>query len=101
MEDVFGNLLDVRESNRRLLEILNVRQREQPLVIQRIGDILLDAATEFRLVYPDYIGKLPVAEKRLKDESEVNSELRLFLEVRHLPKLYTSTRAPYSHIFGS
>jgi len=28
-----------------------------------------------------YVGHLPVAEKRLKDEIETNSEFRLFLEV--------------------
>ncbi|THH16693.1 hypothetical protein EW146_g3989 [Bondarzewia mesenterica] len=80
IDDVFGNLFEIREANRRLLEIMNVRQREQSVVIQRIGDILLEAATEFRLVYPTYIGHLPLAEKRLKDETENNSEFRLFLE---------------------
>ncbi|TFY73275.1 hypothetical protein EWM64_g10737, partial [Hericium alpestre] len=58
----------------------NLFEREQSLVIQRIGDILLEAATEFRLVYPTYIGNLPSAEKRLKEETENNSEFRLFLE---------------------
>jgi len=65
-----------------LLEILNVRQREQSLVIQRVGDIFLQVATEFRLVYPPYVGHLPLAEKRLKEETEGNHEFRLFLEVR-------------------
>ena len=81
IDDIFGNLSEVREANRRLLEVMNVRQREQSLVIQRLGDILLEAATEFRLIYPSYVGHLPSAEKRLKEESESNSELRLFLEV--------------------
>ncbi|KAA1475511.1 Dbl-like domain-containing protein [Dentipellis sp. KUC8613] len=80
IDNVFGNLFEVRESNRRLLEVMNVRQREQSLVIQRIGDILLEAATEFRLVYPTYVGNLPSAEKRLKEEGENNAEFRLFLE---------------------
>ncbi|KAI0058941.1 Dbl-like domain-containing protein [Artomyces pyxidatus] len=80
IDDVFGNFFEVRESNRRLLEVMNVRQREQSLVIQRVGDILLEAASEFRLVYPTYVGHLPLAEKRLKDEAELNSEFRLFLE---------------------
>ncbi|ETW78805.1 GDP/GTP exchange-like protein [Heterobasidion irregulare TC 32-1] len=80
VDDVFGNLSAVREANRRLLEIMNVRQREQAVVVQRVGDILLEAATEFRLVYPTYIGHLPLAEKRLKEEAEANAEFRLFLE---------------------
>lgn len=82
IEDVFGNILDLRECNRRLLECMYVRQREQGPVIQRIGDVFLEAATEFRLAYPIYIGHLPLAEKRLKDEIDANSDFRLFLEVR-------------------
>jgi hypothetical protein len=82
IDDVFNNILDLRECNRRLLEVLYVRQREQGPVIQRIGDIFLEAATEFRLAYPAYTGHFPAAEKRLKEEIETNSEFKLFLEVR-------------------
>lgn len=57
-----------------------VRQREQAPVIHGIGDIFLDAATEFRLAYPIYVGHLPVAEKRVKDELDHNAEFRRFLE---------------------
>ncbi|KAI0924365.1 hypothetical protein AcW2_005263 [Taiwanofungus camphoratus] len=80
IEEVFGNILDLRECNRRLLEVLYVRQREQAPIIQGIGDIFLDAATEFRLAYPIYVGHLPVAEKKVKEESERNAEFRRFLE---------------------
>jgi len=59
-----------------------VRQREQAPIIQRIGDIFLTAAAEFRLPYPDYVGHLPIAEKRYKDELESNGEFRHFVEVR-------------------
>ena len=45
--------------------------------------IFLEIATEFRLVYPIYVGHLPLAEKRLKEETESNQEFRLFLEVRY------------------
>ena len=81
IDDVFGNILDLRECNKRLLEGMYVRQREQAPIIQRIGDIFLDAATEFRLAYPDYISHYPIAEKRVKEEIENNHEFRLFLEV--------------------
>lgn len=81
IDDVFQNILDLRECNRRLLENLKVRQREQNPVIQRIGDVFLESATEFRLAYPHFVGHLPVAEKRMKDEIESNPEFRLFLEV--------------------
>jgi RhoGEF domain len=81
IDDVFGNILDLRECNRRLLEVMYVRQREQAPVIQRIGDVFLGAAAEFRLAYPTYVGHLPLAEKRMKDEIENNPEFRIFLEV--------------------
>jgi RHO1 GDP-GTP exchange protein 1/2 len=58
-----------------------IRQREQNEIISRIGDIFLNAATEFRLAYPTYIGQMPGAEKRLKEEIESNGEFRMFLEV--------------------
>ncbi|KAL1707909.1 CNH domain-containing protein [Schizophyllum commune] len=80
IDDVFHNIMDLRECNRRLLENLRVRQREQTPVIHNIGDIFLVAAAEFELAYPIYIGHHPMAEKRLKDETDNNPELRLFLE---------------------
>ncbi|KAI8996474.1 Dbl-like domain-containing protein [Trametes punicea] len=80
IDEVFGNILDLRECNRRLLEIIYVRQREQAPVIQGIGDIFLDAATEFRVTYPNYIGNLPIAEKRMKEELEKNAEFKRFVE---------------------
>ena len=82
IDDVFGNILDLRECNRHLLEVLNIRQREQAPIIHGIGDIFLEAATEFRLAYPIYIGHFHVAEKRMRDEMENNPTFRLFLEVR-------------------
>ena len=82
IDEVFGNVLDLRECNRRLLEMIFVRQRKQAPVIQGIGDIFLEAATEFRLAYPIYVGHLPVAEKRMKDEMEKNAEFKRFVEVR-------------------
>ena len=72
----------MRECNRNLLEMMYVRQREQGEIISRIGDIFLNAATEFRLAYPTYLGQLPGAEKKLKEEVASNTDLRLFFEVR-------------------
>lgn len=81
IEEVFGNISSVRECNRRLLEVMAVRQREQAPIIQRIGDVFLTAAADFRHAYPIYVGHLPVAEKRIKEEQESNVEFRRFLEV--------------------
>ncbi|KAG1766227.1 Dbl homology domain-containing protein [Suillus placidus] len=80
VEEVFGNTLDLRECNRRLVEAMYVRQREQAPIIQRIGDVFLEAARGFRFAYPTYVGHLPLAEKRFEDEIESNTDLRLFLE---------------------
>ncbi|KAG8878034.1 hypothetical protein FRB97_002821 [Tulasnella sp. 331] len=83
LDDVFGNILDLRETNKRLLENLNVRQREQRPVIQRIGDVFLTAATEFTWAYPRYVGHLPIAEKRLKDERAARHPDSRRLDLRH------------------
>ncbi|KIM44432.1 hypothetical protein M413DRAFT_442414 [Hebeloma cylindrosporum] len=80
IQEVFGNILELLECNKRLLEVMYVRQREQHPVNQTVGDIFLDIATEFRIVYPVYIGHHPLAEKRLKEELEHNPEFRLFIE---------------------
>jgi len=81
IQEVFCNILELLECNKRLLEVMYVRQREQHPIIQKVGDIFLDIATEFRVVYPIYIGHHPLAEKRLKEELEHNPEFRLFIEV--------------------
>lgn len=81
IKEVFSNILQLRESNHQLLDCLYIRQREQGLIVQTIGDIFLTAATEFRTVYPFYIGRHPLAERRLKEELEQNPEFRLFIEV--------------------
>ncbi|EIW75246.1 hypothetical protein CONPUDRAFT_85508 [Coniophora puteana RWD-64-598 SS2] len=80
IEEVFGNILDLRECNKQLLESMYVRQREQGSIVQKIGDVFLEAATVFRYAYPTYVGHLPLAEKRFRDETESNAGLRLFLE---------------------
>ncbi|KAG6879934.1 hypothetical protein C0992_009290 [Termitomyces sp. T32_za158] len=80
IDDVFGGILDLRECNRRLIEVMYVRQREEGPVIMAIGDVMFDAAVEFRLPYPAYIGHHPIGEKRLKDEMERNPEFKLFIE---------------------
>lgn len=80
IDEVFLNILELRECNRRLLETMYVRQREQAPVVQRIGDILLEAASEFRDSYARYVGRHPIADKRLKDELERNPDFRLFIE---------------------
>ncbi|CAG8681770.1 4916_t:CDS:2, partial [Acaulospora colombiana] len=80
ISEVFGNFFELRQCNRRILDVMLVRQREQGPIIQRIGDIFLGAAAEFRSVYPLYVGNLPVAEKRIKEEAETNPTFRRFLE---------------------
>jgi hypothetical protein len=82
IDEIFGNLIQVRDANKRLLELLYVRQREQGPVIGHISDILLaPATTDFKDVYPTYIGHYPIAEKFLREELERNPEFRLFVEV--------------------
>ncbi|KAJ7483152.1 CNH domain-containing protein [Mycena latifolia] len=100
IDEVFGNILDLRECNRRLLEVVYVRQREQAPVIQRIGDIFLDAATEFRLAYPIYVGHHPLAEKRMKEELDANPQFRLFIERCSRHSARTGARMDLKHFLN-
>lgn len=83
IDEVFGNLMDLRDCNRRLLEVMSVRQREEAPIIKTIGDIFLHVATEFREHYPLYVGRRYLADKRLSEELETNAEFRLFIEVNN------------------
>lgn len=96
IDEIFGNILDLRECNRRLLEVLLVRQREAGHVIDRIGDVFLGAASDFRLAYPTYLGNLPLGEQKLKEEMEGNAKFRLFLEQcsREIPEYQHETVKP-------
>lgn len=102
IEEVFSNILDLRECNKRLIEALYVRQREQAPIIQKIGDVFLEAARSFRYAYPTYVGRLPLAEKRFKDEMEENAELRLFFEecARQSARQQESRRLDVKHLLN-
>ncbi|EAU90407.2 signal transducer [Coprinopsis cinerea okayama7 len=80
IDEVFGNILEIRDCNRRLLEVMYVRQREQAPIINTIGDIFLDSATQFRKLYPLYIGRQFLSEMRLREELDNNGEFRVFIE---------------------
>jgi hypothetical protein len=55
IEDVVGNTLDLWEYNGRLVDAMYIRQCEQAPIIQRIGDVPLEAAREFWFAYPTYV----------------------------------------------
>ncbi|WWC58812.1 uncharacterized protein I303_101356 [Kwoniella dejecticola CBS 10117] len=79
IHEVFNNALDLKEACKRLIEEFHIRMREQPIIFF-VGDLFLQAATEFRNIYPEYTGKLPQAELALSREMEENPEFRLFVE---------------------
>jgi hypothetical protein len=81
IDEVFGNILDLRECAQRFVEVLSVRRREQGVIISPVGGIFLEAATEFRLAYLTYIANLAMGEKAMKNEMKNNAEFRVFLEV--------------------
>lgn len=82
IHEVFHNAHELREASKRLIEEFTIRQREQP-IIQFVGDLFLQAATEFRNIYPEYTGSLPQAEATLSKELEENTEFRLYTEVSY------------------
>lgn len=71
---VFLNAMELRDTSRRLIDHLTMRQEPQ------VGDIFLEAASEFRWMYPDYTGNVPAAELLLKTELEENPQFRLLNE---------------------
>ena len=84
IDEVFRNALDLHEACKRLIDHFAIREREsaqRPLILS-VGDIFLQAAADFRDLYPQYTGSLPQAENVLKKELEENTEFRLYCEVR-------------------
>ncbi|OCF37676.1 hypothetical protein I316_00803 [Kwoniella heveanensis BCC8398] len=79
IHEVFNNALELREACRRLIEEFAIRMREQPVILF-VGDLFLQAATEFRNIYPEYTGRLPQAEAALTKEMDENPDFRLFVE---------------------
>ncbi|KAJ9102459.1 hypothetical protein QFC21_002859 [Naganishia friedmannii] len=77
---IFGNIIELREANARILEFFLIRKREEGGLLTTVGDIFLSAAADFRNLYPEYIGGLPKAEERLKIELNQNSNFRAFVE---------------------
>lgn len=87
IREVFGNSMAIRQSCQFLIENLDIRQREQYPLVLSVGDIFLEAATEFRDVYPDYTGNLPAASRVLEEEVEKNPAFKAFLDVSYQPFL--------------
>ncbi|KAG8991627.1 hypothetical protein FRB93_002614 [Tulasnella sp. JGI-2019a] len=79
LKGVFGNILELREINKELLDNLYRLQQGQKLV--KIGDVFLTAATKFKQAYPRYVGHLPLAEERLKKAEDERVSFALFLIV--------------------
>jgi hypothetical protein len=77
---IFGNILELREANTRILDFFLIRKREEGGLLSTVGDIFLSAAADFRNLYPEYIGGLPKAEERLKIELNQNANFRAFVE---------------------
>ncbi|WVQ82680.1 hypothetical protein IAT38_004812 [Cryptococcus sp. DSM 104549] len=79
ISEVFNNALELREACRALIEEFTIRVREQPIVLS-VGDLFLNAAVEFRDIYPEYTGRLPQAEAALTRETDENPDFRFFAE---------------------
>ncbi|KIJ21133.1 hypothetical protein PAXINDRAFT_6902 [Paxillus involutus ATCC 200175] len=88
IEEVFGNILDLRECNKRLVEAMYVQQREQAPIIQKIGDVFVEAAKKF----PICVSYLRGTSSFSGGTVEANVELRPFLEVRMLASVRKATR---------
>ena len=83
IHEVFSNEAEIREASGRILDHFTIREREsaQPGLIPSVGDIFLQAAADFRNIYPEYTGNLPHAENVLRQEMEDNADFRFFCDV--------------------
>ncbi|KNZ73088.1 hypothetical protein J132_01318 [Termitomyces sp. J132] len=80
IDDVFGVIPILRECNRRLIEAMHIRRREEDS-LRSIGGIAFEAVIDFMSPYPAYSGYHLIAERRLKDDIDNNPDIRIFSEV--------------------
>lgn len=69
---LFSNILEIRRASRALLDNFAIHLREQGPLIQTVGDIFLETATDYRSLYPSYTDNLPRAEALLSQALEEN-----------------------------
>lgn len=81
VQQLFGNVLEIRRASRRLIDNFAIRLREQSPLILTVGDILLEAATDFRSLYPEYMDNLTHADHILTTACEENRQFGAWLEV--------------------
>ncbi|CAG8705449.1 11904_t:CDS:10, partial [Dentiscutata erythropus] len=79
IQEIFFNVLKIRDHNRKMLEQLQRRQKEDP-VVKVIGDIFFACAVEFGNDYIDYNGHFPIADNLIKATKLRNPEFKRFLE---------------------
>lgn len=72
IQEIFGNVLEIRRAARRLIDNYAIRLREQSPLIHTVGDILLEAAVDFRSLYPQYTENVTRAEQLLTTTVEEN-----------------------------
>ncbi|KAG5719256.1 hypothetical protein E4T56_gene13374 [Termitomyces sp. T112] len=81
IDDVFGVIPILRECNRRLIEAMHIRRREEDS-LRSIGGIAFEAVIDFMSPYPAYSGYHLIAERRLKDDIDNNPDIRIFSETQ-------------------
>ncbi|CAG8617900.1 887_t:CDS:10, partial [Racocetra fulgida] len=79
IQEIFFNVLKIRDHNRKMFERLQKRQKENP-VVAVIGDIFFDCALEFGNDYIDYNGHFPIADNIIRSTKLKNPEFKRFLE---------------------
>ncbi|KDR72779.1 hypothetical protein GALMADRAFT_252035 [Galerina marginata CBS 339.88] len=92
IHDVFGNVLDLRECTRHLLDLMAHGLATGPLT-HRIGDIFFVAMLEVQPVHQIYIPNYAQSQERLRKEINSNSDFRQFLQ-RHSPQQLTRHGRP-------
>ncbi|KAF9918737.1 RHO1 GDP-GTP exchange protein 2, partial [Lobosporangium transversale] len=79
IEDIFLNFQEILALNKKLLEELRQRQKEQPLV-EGIGDVMLKHISGFEEAYLRYIPRIALSEYAYKREETQNPRFAQFLK---------------------
>ena len=78
--DVFGLVDPLYQHIAVFVDRLHERQREQGIVVQTLGDIVVQSALEWADAYTSYVAHYPYAQARVKVEAASNARMQQFID---------------------
>lgn len=81
LRELFSNIVQIRLASRRVIAYFGARLHEEAPLVHRVGDIFLEAATDFRRLYPEYTDNMPRADLLLTHALAEHTPFRNWAEV--------------------